>query len=176
MNISRYRLCLKFLLCGIVMSLSSWANAESFLAKFKDDDGWLVGGGHFAHWRDDTIRYEGVAGYASMNLKFYGVPGSTGYADGIDFKSEGFFTEHPINFRWKDSNVFFGASWDYYNIATDIDLGLGIPEIEPLELDVQLSGLTATLIYDSFDNYYGDFVRARSRFFCQYYGYNIIEH
>jgi hypothetical protein len=121
-------------------------------AAITGNDSWFVGGGHFAHWKDDTIRYQGVAGYASVNLTFYGFPGGTRIDDGIQFKSEGFFTPHPLSFRWKDSNVFFGTSWDYYNINTNIDLGLGIPEIVPLEFDVQLSGIDVTLAYDSLDN------------------------
>ena len=121
-------------------------------AAITGNDSWFVGGGHMGHWKDDTIRYEGVAGYASINLQFYGRADATQFDNGIPFKSEGFFTEHPISFRWKDSNVFFGASWDYFNINTRIDLGLGIPEIDLLELDVELSGLGLTMTYDSLDN------------------------
>jgi hypothetical protein len=127
-------------------------NVTGVAAAITGNDSWFVGGGHFARWKGDTIRYEGVAGYASINLKYYGFPGASQFDDGIRFESEGFFTQHPISFRWQDSNVFFGASWDYYNIDTSIDLGLGIPEIDILELNVQLSGIDLMLTYDDLDN------------------------
>jgi len=116
------------------------------------NDSWFVGGGHIGHWKDDSIRYEGLIGYASVNLKFHGSPGTNQFDNGINFQSEGFFTEHPFSFRWKDSDLFVGAAWDYYNISTNFDLGTVVPGIDPLELDVQLSGLTAFLTYDSRDN------------------------
>ncbi len=116
------------------------------------NDSWLIGGGHMAYWKDDTIRYEGMAGYASIHLEFFGFAGGAAFDDGIAFETEGFFTEHPFAFRWKDSNVFLGTSWDYYKLESKIDLGIGIPGIDPLELDTQLSGLDVFILYDTLDN------------------------
>ena len=51
---------------------------------------WFVGGGHFAFWKDDTIRYEGFGGYANINLRFYGLLDDI-FPDGsgIKFTGEG---------------------------------------------------------------------------------------
>jgi hypothetical protein len=113
---------------------------------------WFVGGGHMAHWKDDRIRYEGAVGYASANLTFYGLSDGVQFDDGVAFEMEGFFTQHPISFRWKDSNFFYGISWDYYDLSSEFDLGLGIIGIPPLELDTRISGLDVTFLYDSLDN------------------------
>lgn len=40
-------------------------NLTAVVGAITENDTWLVGGGHMAYWKDDTIRYEGAAGYAS---------------------------------------------------------------------------------------------------------------
>ena len=115
---------------------------------------WFVGGGHFAQWRNDTIRYEGVLGYAEVNVKFYGADesGQATYSDGVEFKGEALFIQQPLSFRMGGSDFFLGAEWEYMVMETRPDLGTGIPEIDELVLDVQLSGLKAFLKYDAVDN------------------------
>ena len=117
-----------------------------------ENDTWIVGGGHMAHWKKDTIRYEGGAGYASVNLKFYGLAEGVQFDDGLAFELEGFFMQHPFSFRFKDTNFFYGISWDYYDLSSEFDLGLGNIGIPPIELSTKLSGLDVTLLYDSLDN------------------------
>ena len=34
---------------------------------------WMVGGGHFAFWKKDHIRYRVGGGYGSINMDFYGL-------------------------------------------------------------------------------------------------------
>lgn len=113
---------------------------------------WLVGGGHFAHWKNDHIRYEGIAGYASINLTFYGSAGSTSFDDGLKFNGEGFMTQQPISFRWKDTDFFLGAEYDYSNVKTEFEFGLALPPGAPVpSLDTQLSAIGGFLYYDSRD-------------------------
>lgn len=116
------------------------------------NDSWFIGGGHFAHWRDDRIRYEGAIGYASINLEFFGFVDGFQDEQGVAFNTEGLFTEHPFSFRIGDSDWFFGAGWDFYKLETQFDLGLDIPGIDPVQLDIQLSGLELFVTYDDLDN------------------------
>jgi len=127
-------------------------NISAIAGAVTGNDSWFLGGGHFAHWKNDRVRYEGVIGVASINLKFFGFPDGQQFSQGIRFNTEGFFTEHPISFRIGSGRWFAGAGWDYYDLKTEIDLGLGIPGIDPLQLDMRLSGLQLFLQYDSLDN------------------------
>ena len=122
-------------------------------AGFTENDSWFLGGGHMAHWRDDTIRYQGVIGIASVNLRYYGAA-DTGsqYDQGLRFGADAIFVQQPISFRMGGSNFFLGAEWEYADMETRFDLQTGIPEIDELTLDTRLSGLTAFLLYDGLDN------------------------
>jgi len=122
------------------------------------NDSWFVGGGHIAHWKDDRIRFEGVVGYASINLKFYGVAEGPEIDRGIKFNADGFFIDAPIAFRWRDSNMFFGGGYSFTSLQTSTDLsnilppGLQGPQFSRLEMDTTLSALQAFVQYDSRDN------------------------
>ena len=127
-------------------------DVTAIVGAYTGNDSWLVGGGHFAHWMEDRIRYEGVIGYASINLKYFGQAGGSEQDAGIQFTSEGPFAYQPFRFRWRHSSLFLGAAYEYANVNVSIDLGTGIPEIDPLSLDVNLSGIDLLILYDSLDN------------------------
>lgn len=113
---------------------------------------WFVGGGHMAHWKDDRIRYEGMLGYANVNVKFYGLNDTSIFGDGLNFTGQTLFIQQPISFRMGNSNFFLGAEWEYMDMETKFDLGTGIPEIDDLTLDIQLSALKVFLNYETLDN------------------------
>ena len=58
----------------------------TFWEIFTGNNSWFVGGGHFGSWRNDTIRYTGDLGGASLKLKFYGLSGNP------------ILGEHPLKF------------------------------------------------------------------------------
>jgi hypothetical protein len=49
---------------------------------------WFAGAGYIGFWKQDHIRYRGVAGYADLNIKYYGA-------------GDGFLSKHPINVELK---------------------------------------------------------------------------
>ena len=125
----------------------------SAVAAAKTSNGtWFVGGGHFAHWKDDHVRYDGIAGYASMNLTFYGSEGDgPSLPNGIEFSGEAIFVQQPISFRWKESDFFLGVQYDFSKVETTVELGNIIPGLPDLTVDNTLSGLGAFVSYDSRD-------------------------
>ena len=128
-------------------------NITAVAAAVTENDSWFVGGGHMAHWRNDRIRYEGVLGYGSLNLRFYGLESSSSlFDDGQRFNAEALFISQPLSIRVGTSKFFLGAEWEYVDMETTFDLGTGIPEIDELTFDTKLSGLGAFLEYDGLDN------------------------
>lgn len=136
-------------------------NITGIAAAVTNNNSWFLGGAHIAHWKDDTIRYEGVLGYASLNLEFFGVSDQIGIDQGIRFTGEGFFVDQPIAFRLRDSNFFWGVGYKFLDIETETDASALIPpdivdlippEYRRLNLDTQLSALAAFVQYDTLDN------------------------
>lgn len=111
----------------------------------------IAGAGHFAHWKDDTIRYKGVVGYGSINLKFYGLAGGPEKDSGLEFNGEGTFLDQPISFRLGGSDFFLGAGYNYLKIDTTFDISTAIPGFPPLTDTTRISGLRAFVDYDSRD-------------------------
>ena len=112
---------------------------------------WLVGGGHFAHWKDDSVRYDGVIGYASINMKFFGLPGFPDLTNGLDFNAEGLFIDQDISWRLKDSYFFLGAGYTFLQVDASFDLGQIIPGLPTIGRTSRQSGLGIFLAYDSRD-------------------------
>jgi hypothetical protein len=127
-------------------------NITAIAAGGTENGTWFVGGGHFAHWKGDRIRYKGLLGYANVIVKFYGLDGSTTPGDGLEFTGKSLFVQQPISFRMGESDFFLGAAWEYMAMETQFDLGTGIPAIDELTIDTELSGLKFFLNYETLDN------------------------
>lgn len=113
----------------------------------------ILGGGHFAHWKDDRIRYEGLLGYGSINLTFYG-DGSSGLppgGNGLGFNIEGLLLQQPLSFRWKDSNFFVGGTYEFSKSKTTFQFLPTTVDERLFNLEPTLSGLGAFVKYDSRD-------------------------
>jgi hypothetical protein len=127
-------------------------------AAITNNSTWFVGGGHIAHWKDDHIRFEGIAGYASINVKFYGLAEGPQIDRGVEFNAEGAFFDVPIAFRIGESKFFVGGGYNYVSVDTSTDLGNILPpewqgpDFGRLNLDTNLSALEAFVQYDSRDN------------------------
>jgi hypothetical protein len=127
-------------------------NVTAVAAAGTNNDSWFAGGGHFAHWKDDTIRYRGVLGYGSVNLEFFGLAGGPLENRGLAFNGEGRFIDQPISFRLGDSDFFLGGGYKYLDITTEFDINIPIPGFPPLRRTTQLSGLRVFLDYDNRDS------------------------
>ena len=120
-------------------------------AGYTENDTWFVGGGHMAHWRNDTIRYEGIIGYASLNLKFYGLSDGSIFDSGLKFTGDALFLQQPLSLRLGASDFFLGGEYEYSQVETSFDLGTGIPEIDDVTLDATLSSLRVFINYENLD-------------------------
>lgn len=120
---------------------------------YTENDSWILGGGHIASWKNDSIRYAGILGYADMNLKFYGVESGVNPEDrGFRFNVQGGFLLQELLFRIKKSDFFLGGRYSY--LGTDIDFSslIPVPGVPRLALDSNTAGLGLLVRYDSRDN------------------------
>jgi len=120
---------------------------------YTENDSWILGGGHIASWKNDSIRYAGILGYADMNLKFYGVESGVNPEDrGFRFNVQGGFLLQELLFRIEKSDFFLGGRYSY--LGTDIDFSslIPVPGVPRLALDSNTAGLGLLVRYDSRDN------------------------
>lgn len=115
------------------------------------NDSWLLGGGHFASWKLDRIRYIGAAGLASINLEFFvaNVP--------FKYNIDGVFLLQDIQFRIKGTPLFLGARYTLFSIDATFDDPGSVPRIgatfNPNEsADGRDAGLGLVAHWDSRDN------------------------
>lgn len=127
----------------------------SFLVGAATENGsWFGAGGHVGSWKKDSIRYTGAAGYADFNLKFYGIDPDQPPSDdnGVKFNIEGFLLLQELKFRIKESNLFLGGRYTYFNSTTNSDIFDTIPGIPNNGLEDATGGLGLIINYDSRDN------------------------
>jgi hypothetical protein len=114
-------------------------------AAYTDKGTWAVGAGHSASWRKDTIRYQGVLGYANVNSTFFflSVP--------FDFNLRGVILYQGIRFRLGESDFFLGGKLSYFNADGEFTVGEGAPD-GFLERNTNDGGLAFQAVWDTRDN------------------------
>lgn len=117
-----------------------------------DNDTWAGGGFHFGSWYEDTIRYTGAAGMASVNLKSYGGGDSPTTSDGLDYNLKGWLLFQQLMFRVTDSNAFVGGRLTYFDSRNTFHSAGSLPGIESWEIDSDNLGFGPVVQYDSLDN------------------------
>jgi hypothetical protein len=75
---------------------------------YTENDSWLAGGRHFGSWRNDTIRYTGAGGGASLYLKFFGLNDNND-DNSLAFNIDGLFLFQELMFRVRDRNFFWAC-------------------------------------------------------------------
>lgn len=130
------------------------------------NDTWFAGGGHFSSWKDDSIRYMGAGGFASVNLDYY--VGGAGFAYNI----EGLFVIQDILFRIADTPLFLGSR--YTITSNQVDAREGGSGIAAAELDSQNAAFAAQALFDTRDSIFspskGTQAQAFANFFDQSFG------
>ena len=114
--------------------------------------------GHVTFWDEDRIRYQGILGYASVNLDFYNLS-EIDVITPITLNIEGPALLQNVKVRYDDSNFFFGAKQMYRHVELSLADNpfnrLPLPDgfvINHLDLEINTSGLGAIMEYDSRDN------------------------
>lgn len=105
------------------------------------------GVGHMNSFKDDHIRFTGVAAWADVNSTFY-------VSDQpFKFNLEGVFIYQETRFRIADSKWFLGVGLSYLNANTAFRVEL--PDETPIELfpkELRNVGLAGKLAWDTRDN------------------------
>ena len=110
---------------------------------------WFVGGGHFNTWKQDARRYTGMAGFADINLDFFGLPELPPIPGGkLGFNAKGFFTDHELLFRMGRTDWFLGGDFRYLTSDVTLDLNTGIPELDSLSSEDTISGIGLVAQYE----------------------------
>lgn len=103
--------------------------------------------GHMNTFRDDHIRFTGVIGVADVNSTFYILD------QPFKFNLKGTILYQETRFRLGDSKWFVGIGLSYLDASSAFEVE--IPDEAPVELfrsDLQNSGLSAKLAWDTRDN------------------------
>lgn len=123
-------------------------------AAYTANESWLGAGFHQGSYKKDSIRYTGVVGTASINLRFYGRSDRGNISDdGESFEINGGFIFQDLRFRLGQSRFFLGAEYSYLNSEVKFE-NPGIPDIGNENLDAASAGAGPILFFDSRDNYF----------------------
>jgi len=104
---------------------------------------------HMGIWKEDTIRYLGAAGYASVNYDYY--PNSDSSAH-IPISIEGAMLLQQATFRLGKSDFFAGGNYIFSTTEAKADSGTDLPPPADNGYEVQSGGASGILEYDSRDN------------------------
>ena len=112
-----------------------------------ENESWGAGAFHLGIWREDTIRYLGAAGYASINYDFYGL------GERVPVNVSGIFLLQQITSRLGKSNFFLGANYSLIQAKAKRSHSFGLlPPPAEEGREVTSGGLSPILEYDSRDN------------------------
>lgn len=113
---------------------------------------YFYGAAHLGVWKDDHIRYLGVAGKVNVNLAFYidGRPDGFSLDSGLDFNIDGSFFLQEVKFRLQESHWWVGGSYLFLAARNTFELGeLLPPELPDPSFDVDLGGVGVFVQYDN---------------------------
>jgi hypothetical protein len=115
-----------------------------------ENETWAAGVGHLHVWDAGRIRYLGAAGFASLNLDWFGRSDALN-GRSISYTNEVFFVQQQVTFQLGESNFYIGPYHRFFSTDsafafTTLDSG-----ISDRDLDSNTSGLGIELIYDSRD-------------------------
>ncbi len=118
----------------------------SGLAGFGTENGtWGAGGFHLGIWKEDTVRYVGALGYASVNYDLYGPLDKP-----RPVTVEGAVLLQQLTFRLGESDFFAGAN--YKMVSSTAKANTPLPPPAGNGKEVQSGGASGILEYDSRDN------------------------
>lgn len=123
-------------------------NISALALAYTGNESWFAGAGHFRNWSKDRYRYNVMAGYADINLDWYGTDNFPLPDDGIRFNVSGAMLEQGFLVRLGESRWYLGADWRYLNSEVQFKTNL------PIELPVVenvVSGIGAVGLYENLD-------------------------
>ncbi len=112
---------------------------------------WLAAAGYAGFWKENSIRYRGALGYASVNLKYYGTGNGLLASHPLKFNLESFFLLQQVQFRISESNFFLGGNYIFNETKITFFEESELPGLDPLDFDIINSGFTLIAEYESFN-------------------------
>ena len=115
---------------------------------YTGNDSWFVGGGHLRNWSKDRFRYNVLAGYADINLDWYGNGNFPVPEDGLRYLVQGAMLDQTFLVRIGESRWYMGAALRIVSNSVKFDLGLPI-DLDPVE--DMVVGASAVALYENLD-------------------------
>jgi hypothetical protein len=122
-------------------------NVSGGAVAYVDNGSWGAGGGHFASWAHDRIRYAGIFFYVDLESTYYL------FDDGFEFSLKAPIVVQDLKFRMGDSRFFLGGKLSYLD-ATSEFLSISGEQL-PVDLgaiDARDVGLALHADFDRRDN------------------------
>jgi hypothetical protein len=111
---------------------------------------WAVGVGHKNSWKNDTVRYLGVAAYANVVMDFYLLDRP------FEFTLKGLYLLQDLRFRLAESNWFLGAALSYLDGTSRFEINppasLNAEPDQFLALDFNDVGFKGRLMFENRDD------------------------
>jgi len=107
---------------------------------------WFAGGGYVGFWKEDRIRYRGVAGYGEVTMDYYGVGNRP-----ISMSMDAFLFLQQANFRLGKSDFFLGVKYQFSKITIPLFENSDI--LDPFDFDLINSGVALIAEYDNLNNF-----------------------
>jgi hypothetical protein len=111
---------------------------------------WAAGVGHLGVWKNGQIRYLGAAGYASLNLDWFGRSDAL-EGRSISYTNDVFFVHQQLMFQIGKSNFYIGPYQRLFSTDSSFAFTSRDSGIPQAELESVTSGLGIEFSYDSRD-------------------------
>ena len=115
-----------------------------------ENETWAAGLGHIGVWNEGKIRYVGAAGYASLNLDWFGRGDSLG-GESIAYTNDVLFLYQKLTFKLGDSDFFLGPQYRFMATDASFDRDATAGGIAIGDIESETGGLGAVLAFDSLD-------------------------
>jgi hypothetical protein len=113
---------------------------------------WLAGGGYFGFWKNNSIRYRGVLGYADIHLKYYGTGNGFLAENPASFSLKTYVILQQFMFRIARSNFWLGGSYVFSKTKVTLFEENDISWLDPFDFDLINSGVTLLTQYETYNN------------------------
>ncbi|MEN8247414.1 MAG: hypothetical protein ABFS32_00650 [Bacteroidota bacterium] len=113
---------------------------------------WFAGGGYIGFWKDDRVRYRAMAGYADVNLKYYGTGNSFLGENPASFSINSYVILQQVIARLGESNFFIGGKYLFMKTNVSAFEDSKLPFVRPLDFDLTSSGVSFITEYEKYDN------------------------
>ncbi len=113
---------------------------------------WFAGAGYAGFWKDDRIRYRGLFGYGSINLKYYGSGNSWLEENPAEFTIESYFFLQQALFRIGESRFMLGGNYFFGKTEVTAFEESKLTTVDPRDFDLINTGIGLIGEYETFNN------------------------